>query len=411
MTRFRLFAVAAVTLAMSVSAFAALSPKYADWPKGPEQWLMTRDDFRAWKNITTDEQAQAFIDLFWARRDPTPGTLRNEARDEFDGRVVYADKTYKSYRGKRGSLTEPGRIFILLGPPKFASNAGRQQMGVASGLDGLGASSLGAVAAGSTGGPAGVQDSGYKMSGQLGAKMDWEYERPGDLGLTGHVIFIEDITSHDFHYDPQQGNVGGAISYVLKRMIVSPNLAEIPEWAKPPHIEYKEVASAGNEPPAPVAGPTRTTTVVKRGGTTIETIVTPAGTPGAHDLSLIADSRAIKPQAEADPFGAMVKKSAFAKSDDISFVFQYCRPAVDAVRTNLKFGILLSGKANGESIDIEVPEDETTTEPVKTMPGCSIVRGSIPGGSLQPGTYAFTIRITDASAGQSYNLAQNFTVE
>ena len=413
MTRLRLLAVAAVALAMSVSAFAALSPKYADWPKGPEQWLMTRDDGRAWKSITTDEQAQAFIDLFWARRDPTPGTLRNEAREEFEGRVVYADTNYKSYRGKRGSLTEPGRVFILLGSPKFASNAGRQQLGATSGLDGLGQSSLGAVATGSTaGGPSGVQDSGYKMSGQLGAKMDWEYNRPGDLGLTGHVVFIEDVTSHDFHYDPQQGNVGGAIAYALKRMVVSPNLTEVPEWAKPPHLEYKQGASAEPEPQeAPAAAPTQTTTIVKRGGTTVETIVTPAGSPGAHDLSLIADSRAIKPQAETDPFGAMVKKAAFAKSDDIAFVFQYCRPAVDAVRTNLKFGILLSGKANGESVDIEVPEDETTTEPVKTMPGCSIVRGSIPGGSLQPGTYAFTIRITDASAGQSYNLAQNFTVE
>jgi GWxTD domain-containing protein len=393
-----------------VSAFAALSQKYADWPKGPEQWLMTRDDVRAWKNITTDEQAQAFIDLFWARRDPTPGTLRNEAREEFEGRVAYADKNYKSYKGKRGSLTAPGRVFILLGSPKFASSAGRSQMGAGSGLDGLGQSALGGSGGGSAGGgPAGIQDSGYKMAGQLGAKMDWEYERPGDVGLTGHVVFIEDITSHDFHYDPQQGNVAGALSYALKRMIVSPNLTEVPEWAKWPHSESNQVAADPEPQQAPA--PTQTTTIVKRGGKTIETIVTPAGTPGAHDLSLIADSRAIKPQAEADPFGAMMKKSAFAKSDDIGFVFQYCRPVVDAVRTNLKFGILLSGKANGENVDIEVPEDETTTEPVKTMPGCSIVRGSIPGGSLQPGTYAFTIRITDASSGQSYNLAQNFTVE
>jgi len=38
-------------------------------------------------------------------------------------------------------------------------------------------------------------------------------------------------------------------------------------------------------------------------------------------------------------------------------------------------------------------------------------RGAIPGGSLQPGSYSFTVRITDTAAGQSYNLAQNFTVE
>ena len=88
--------VAFALLALSASAFAALSPKYADWAKGPEQWLMTRDDWRAWKNVKTDDEAHDFIELFWARRDPTPGTQINEFRDTFEGRVVYADKTYKS---------------------------------------------------------------------------------------------------------------------------------------------------------------------------------------------------------------------------------------------------------------------------------------------------------------------------
>ena len=115
--------VAFALLALSASAFAALSPKYADWAKGPEQWLMTRDDWRAWKNVKTDEEAQAFIDLFWARRDPTVGTYQNEFQAEFEGRVAYADANYKSEHGKRGSLTEPGRVFILLGSPKNAGSA------------------------------------------------------------------------------------------------------------------------------------------------------------------------------------------------------------------------------------------------------------------------------------------------
>jgi GWxTD domain-containing protein len=394
---------------MSASAFAALSPKYADWAKGPEQWLMTRDDWRAWKNVKTDDEAHDFIELFWARRDPTPGTLINEFRDTFEGRVVYADKNYKSYRGKRGSLTEPGRVFVLLGSPHTAGDQGRQSMSAMSDGPAPAAPSGGGSVGG---GPAGVADSGYQMRGQLGARMVWEYDRPGEIGLTGNVVFIEDLTSHDFHYDPQQGNVGGAISRALSRAVVSPNLTTLPDWAKPPHIEYNTAAAGTTEEaPPPAAAPTQSKVIVKRGGTVVETIIPPAGAPGAHDLWLIADSRAIKPQADADPFGTMVKKSAFGKSDDVGFVFQFCRPSVDAVRTKLKFGILLSGKANGENVDIEVPEDETTAEQVKTMPACSIVRGSIPGGSLQPGSYSFTVRITDPAAGQSYNLAQNFTIQ
>jgi hypothetical protein len=270
-----------------------------------------------------------------------------------------------------------------------------------------------AVAPASTGGgPSGIADSGYKMAWQMGARMEWEYSRPGDLGLTGIVYFIEDITTHDFHYDPQRGNVGGALAVAVQRAVVNPTITAIPDWSLPPKLEYKQVESAPvEEKTVETIAPAEHTTVVKVAGKTIETVVAPAGAPGAHDLALIADSRAIKPQADADPFGTVVRKSSFGKGDDVAFMFQFCRPSVDAVRTKLKFAILLSGKVGGENVDIEVPEDETTAEPVKTMPGCSIVRGSIPASSLQPGAYSFTMRVTDPSSGQSYNLAQDFKIE
>ena len=51
---------------------------------------MTRDEQKKWRAVSTDEQAQEFIDLFWARRDPTPGTYVNEYKQEYDARVKYA---------------------------------------------------------------------------------------------------------------------------------------------------------------------------------------------------------------------------------------------------------------------------------------------------------------------------------
>jgi len=399
-----------VLLALGASAVAALSPKYADWPKGPEQWLMTRDDWRAWKNVKTDEEAEAFIALFWARRDPTPGTYLNEYRAEFEGRVEYADKNYKSERGKRGSLTEPGRVFVLLGSPKNAGRMGRISMSTA--FDAAPAPPIASSGGSSGGGPAAIPDGGYKMAGTLGARMEWEYARPGELGLTGSVFFIEDVTSHEFHYDPQRSNVGGAITSAIQRAVVNPSLTSLPDWAKPPHIEYHQV-----EMPEPVqqtvvtSVPTAGSTTVKRGGKTVEQIITPAGAAGAHDLWLIADSRSIKPQDETNAFTNVTRRTSFAKADDIGFVFQYCRPAVDAVRTKLKFAILVSGKVGKDNVDIEVPEDETMAEPLKTMPGCSLVRGAIPASALQPGDYSFTMRITDPATSQSYNLASNFKIE
>ena len=397
MVRLRSIAAASIiAITIGGSAFAALSPKYADWAKGPVQWLMTRDDWRAWNNVKSDEDAQAFIDLFWVRRDPTPGTYINEYRDNFDWRVEYADKNYKSDHGKRGALTEVGRVFILLGPPKNAGTTGAQSMHASGQFSGLG------------GGATGFSD-----TGQLSAKLEWEYDRPADLGLTGNIFFIQDETSHEFHYDPQRANVGGAIATAIKRAIHNPELTAFPDWAKVPKMERivetvsVPVSTEHVEEPAPTPG----VATVKRAGKTIETIVSPAGAPGAHDLSLIGDSRSIRPQSETNAFEGVVKKSSFTKKDDIAFMFQFCRPAVDNVKSTLKFAILLSGKVGKESVDIEVPEDETVAEPLKMMPGCSIVRGAIPAASLEAGSYMFTIRVTDPATSQSYNLAQEFKIE
>jgi GWxTD domain-containing protein len=54
-------------------------------------------------------------DEFWEKRDPTPGTERNEAEEEFIRRVEYVNETYTSMR--KGWQTDRGRIYIKLGRP------------------------------------------------------------------------------------------------------------------------------------------------------------------------------------------------------------------------------------------------------------------------------------------------------
>jgi len=107
---------ATLTIAAAVSAAAALSPAKADFGKGPAQFIMTAEEKAAWKNIQNDADADAFIALFWARRDPTPATPRNEFREEFESRVATADKQFGTGRTK-GSMTDPGRMLIVYGPP------------------------------------------------------------------------------------------------------------------------------------------------------------------------------------------------------------------------------------------------------------------------------------------------------
>src|ERR1700692_153740 len=105
-----------LAIAVSSSGLAQVSPKYAYWTEQPEHFLMTKEEMKQWKTLRSDEEAVAFIDLFWARRDPTPSTVRNEFHEEFDRRVQFADNQFSSGRG-RGALSDPGRAIILLGPP------------------------------------------------------------------------------------------------------------------------------------------------------------------------------------------------------------------------------------------------------------------------------------------------------
>ncbi|MDI6739145.1 MAG: GWxTD domain-containing protein [Candidatus Edwardsbacteria bacterium] len=53
---------------------------------------------------------------FWKERDPTPGTDRNEAMEEYYDRIAYADQHYSS-GFKPGWRTDMGQIYIRYGPP------------------------------------------------------------------------------------------------------------------------------------------------------------------------------------------------------------------------------------------------------------------------------------------------------
>jgi GWxTD domain-containing protein len=111
---------AVLAVAFVTSAVAGLGPKYADWGDGPAQHLMTKEEKKQWKALHADAEAEAFVELFWARRDPTPDTPRNEFREAFDARVKFADDNFGSHR-MRGAMTDRGKVFILLGPPEQAS--------------------------------------------------------------------------------------------------------------------------------------------------------------------------------------------------------------------------------------------------------------------------------------------------
>ncbi|MFM8771396.1 MAG: GWxTD domain-containing protein [Candidatus Kapaibacterium sp.] len=89
----------------------------ADLKKATRQlmYVADQDQIDAIMNAPSEGEALSLFEDFWRDLDPTPGTLKNEAFDEYYGRIDEANKRFKSYN--EGWLTDMGRVFIIYGEP------------------------------------------------------------------------------------------------------------------------------------------------------------------------------------------------------------------------------------------------------------------------------------------------------
>lgn len=106
----------ALSICLAPVADAQPSDSYADWAEGPEGFLLTKKEKKEWNKISTDAEAERFIELFWARRNPEPTSPYNAFRAEFEAKVQFADENF-GYTGRRGALSERGWVLILMGKP------------------------------------------------------------------------------------------------------------------------------------------------------------------------------------------------------------------------------------------------------------------------------------------------------
>jgi GWxTD domain-containing protein len=88
---------------------------YKKWLDEDVRWIITDEEFSAFKKLTTNAERDIFIENFWQRRDPTPDTEENETKEEHYRRIAYANEHYAA--GKPGWKTDRGRIYIMYGPP------------------------------------------------------------------------------------------------------------------------------------------------------------------------------------------------------------------------------------------------------------------------------------------------------
>ncbi len=90
-----------------------------NWADGPVRWILTADERRRWEELTPGADWQEFVDRFWEARNPRPGNPDNAFKTAFDRRVAFADAYFVQAEGTRGSMTDRGMVFVLLGPPTY----------------------------------------------------------------------------------------------------------------------------------------------------------------------------------------------------------------------------------------------------------------------------------------------------
>jgi GWxTD domain-containing protein len=215
----RLLMFAAIIALSVTSGFAAMSPALAEWARGPVQFLMTNEETAQWNALQSDADANAFIALFWAKRDPTPGTPDNEFREDFQRRVTYADQNFTSSK-VRGALSDRGKALIVFGPPTRVVRSG-----------GGGNPLAAPTTTGSTFGSRGVASEAEDTAGV--ERQMWTYEGAAAQKAFDapkvELRFIDRLNNHDLKLETPRIDYAAAQQRAIIAAITQPNLTSLPQ--------------------------------------------------------------------------------------------------------------------------------------------------------------------------------------
>ena len=505
----RVAAVAVLSLLVAAPSFAAVSKELAECPKGPAELLMTTEEKKQWKTLTSDDEAKAFIELFWARRDPTPGTPTNEFRRDFEERSQVANDRFRSGYGP-GAKSDRGKVFILMGSPTKIRRSGSGPTSTIQAPTGR--------PTGRTEMPGGVQT--------YSPKEVWEFEQSKsqlDLGQPlVQIAFIDQYATGDWKMERAQTDFNAVFERVAASFVAQPDLKTVPVFAEataapaaavaavaaPPRtqvttdafraaieqaraattpsstlfITYGEFITPEGEHYVPVqlylpasAGLSAGTpltffgSVEKEGGEAVAAFEEPASLTAATDGVFFARSVSLPPgkyrgsfglakdgkpvavtsvpmqvagldksapsasalmltnkfyplteaQNPTDPFAfgglKVVPKSdgTFRAAEDLSYFFEVRNPGIDPAtgQPKLSMKVSIAGTtADGKPLKMAGPAEMVTLRELKGVPGHYVVGEAIPLSSFKPGTYTVTLKVTDLTLKQSYDLSGSFRV-
>ena len=351
-----LFALAG--LAIAASALAELA-KNKDWDKSPEAYFLTPAERTEWKSVSTDEEADKFIALYYARRGG------DAFKQEISRRIAAADQQFKMQRYKRGADSVRGHLLIVLGAPSRVSQSRAQD------------------AASNDGDITRIETKALGES-QAAINYTWTYladKFPPAFGL-GEV-------KADITVDPAKGKDelknSGAIekdmATVAEKSIVNPN------------------ATVGAAAPAPAAaaGPAKAAAAAAA-----------ATAPAAPTMPLPAavksslEGVAGKPTGDAGFWAGTFRSATGDEFLALQFYLATNKPAFSA-NTPLKFGGVVTDES-GKEVD-SYWEDATFTEVTEGTRKDKVFDRSV---TLQPGSYKgvfglFTAEGQPPVASSSFN--------
>jgi GWxTD domain-containing protein len=116
MKKIPLWAVFTLLLVVPIMSREELQPRYREWLEDVSP-IITRTEREIFTRLTTDSDRDKFIRFFWRQRDPLPDTAENEFTKEYMERVRFADLNFGRESARRGSQTERGYFYLLLGKP------------------------------------------------------------------------------------------------------------------------------------------------------------------------------------------------------------------------------------------------------------------------------------------------------
>ncbi len=110
----------AVTLLLASGPFVLgqNEKKLKNWHKEEVDYIITKSEAAEFRKLKKEEDRELFIQLFWAKRDPTPNTKKNEFKEQYYLRLAHVEKTFL-YGYNKGTRTEQGKIYLYFGQAKI----------------------------------------------------------------------------------------------------------------------------------------------------------------------------------------------------------------------------------------------------------------------------------------------------